>query len=385
MVLDDNDPEKWVYDEHTKAKHEVLSKYITPWTFKLSRYNKRAANKNKLRIFDCFAGRGYYVDSNNISGFELPNLDIQIEYPGSPLIILDRVLEHESKFDYFDLILMEKNDDNFEHLKNVLNDINVPEKVNISIIPGDYRESITKQITKTGGQKFPTLFFLDPFGFKALEYNLISNLVSTRLFETLITFMSRDMNRFLNSEKHEESLNNVFKNEEWRDKVNDYDEENWEALVDYYVNLLSEAGAKHHFEYMICEPDSKKTIYYLVHTSNNIEGKRTFREVTHRCGTGKFAYAPRKPEHNRKQKMLFGGGKKFLKNEVLPEYKEYRIQWTNLCKKVIEGESAYEDFNESDLRDALKELEDESKITIERNSSKEDGIKDEDLIDFRGW
>jgi len=386
LVLDDDDPEKWEYDSHTKAKHEVIKKYIQPWTYKLAKYNKKSGQKNKLRIFDCFAGRGEYVeDRSSVEGYNLPNLDIDVEYPGSPLIILDRIIEHQDKYEEFDLVLMEKKKNNFQNLESIIEETRIPEKINLLKKQGDYRDLIGDMIKKTGGENFPTLLFLDPFGFKALDYDLISDLVSTRLFETLITFMARDMKRFLDSEKHQSALNNVFGEEDWREKIDNYDGENWEPLVDYYVDILSEAGAKHHFEYMICEPDSKKTIYYLVHTSNNIQGKRTFREVTSRCGTGNFAYAPRLPKYDRDQTKLIGGGKDFLKKEILPQFEEFRIPWNRLCEEVIEGEFAYEDFNESDLRCAVKELEENGDITIKRLTSKQDGVQKFDLIDFRDW
>lgn len=64
MVLPDDAEEKWVYRQHTKAKHEVLTKYIVPWVNKITTFAKRASPDVRVRIFDCFAGRGSYVDTD---------------------------------------------------------------------------------------------------------------------------------------------------------------------------------------------------------------------------------------------------------------------------------------------------------------------------------
>lgn len=71
-------------------------------------------------------------------------------------------------------------------------------------------------LVATDGSDCPTFFFIDPFGFKSLDYDVISRIGSTPQFELLITFMSRDMNRFLEVEDHQEALTTVFGTPNWR-------------------------------------------------------------------------------------------------------------------------------------------------------------------------
>ena len=70
MTLPDDTLEKWVYKEHTKVKHEILSKYITGWIKILGTFHK-------LYIFDCFAGRGVYNNGE----------------PGSPILVMKAAQE----------------------------------------------------------------------------------------------------------------------------------------------------------------------------------------------------------------------------------------------------------------------------------------------------
>ena len=52
--LSDSDPEKWKYDLHTRIKHEILMRYLSPWTTILG----KAADS--LAIVDAIAGKGRY-------------------------------------------------------------------------------------------------------------------------------------------------------------------------------------------------------------------------------------------------------------------------------------------------------------------------------------
>jgi three-Cys-motif partner protein len=253
---------------------------------------------------------------------------------------------------------------------------------NISIQPedGEFQNTVLDVIEDTDGSDCPTFFFIDPFGFSSLDYEVVTEIGSTPQFEFLITFMSRDMNRFLESEDHKEALNTVFGNEHWGNKIDDYDPTNWVPLVEYYTDRLEENGPDETFEYMISEPETTQTIYYLVYGTNHPEGLRTMRDVMNYCGTGKFAYAPKQPEYDRNQARLFDGGdetKQFLQDR----FEEYIITFDELVK-ICTKERRYQSATESDYRDALRELEQEGTVDIQRITSKETGIQGSDLIDF---
>lgn len=188
------------------------------------------------------------------------------------------------------------------------------------------------------------------------------------------------MNRFLRSEDHQESLNRVFGNESWINEIDDYDAENWTPLVEYYTDRLEESGPKETFEYMIEDPESAMTIYYLVFGTNHSNGLRTMRNVMSYCGTGKFAYAPKQPEYDRNQSRLIGG-QEATKQFLQDRFGEYIITFNKLIQICTE-ERRYQDTTESDYREALRELEKDGTVDIQRISSKETGIQGSDLIDF---
>jgi len=379
MVLDDDADEKWRYREHTAAKHEVYRKYLTPWTNKLGKFNK-------IRVVDCFAGRGSYVEAVDCSPLEMEFIDTPAEIPGSPQIILDRLTARSQQFEEAECFFIEDNDENFKCLKeNIDNTTGVASNVNKKCVNGKFQNKVLDVVESTDGNDCPTLFFIDPFGFKALDYDVITEIGSTPQFEFLITFMARDINRFFEVEYHEEAIEGIFGNSAYEEEISEYNEENWEPLVEYYTDRLEENGPKHTFEYLITEPDTRQTVYYLVFGSNHPNGLKTMREVMHYCGTGDFGYAPMHVEHDRNQTGLaqFGNTRDSTKSFLLNNFSDFKIEF----EKLVEECSEVRKYGgvESDYRKAIQELEKEGKVEVTRIESEPGGVGVQrgDLIDFR--
>lgn len=256
----------------------------------------------------------------------------------------------------------------------------VSEDITFECVEGKFRNTVLDVVRSIRGDDCPTFFFIDPFGFRSLDYDVVTKIGSAPQFEFLITFMSRDMNRFLQSEDHQEALNTVFGTEDWFSAIETYDPENWIPLVEYYTDRLEENGPERTFEYMISEPETTQTIYYLVFGTNHPNGLKTMREVMNHCGTGEFAYAPKQPEYDRDQARLPGTGQsteQFLQDR----FGEYIITFKKLVE-ISSNERKYSDGTESAYREAVRELEKRGVVGIHRISSKETGIQGEDLIDF---
>lgn len=380
-VLDDDDDNKWVYDEKTKAKHEVYQKYLTPWTYKLAKYNQG----EKIRVVDCFAGRGFYVDTEDCGPTELECIDTPAEFPGSPQIILDRLTKHSNKFNEAEVALIEYNQNNFSDLEDQIEETSgIADNINITNYNGKFQEEVYNAVDSFDGSDCPTMFFIDPFGFKPLKYDVVTEITSTPQFDTLITFMARDMNRFFEVDMHEEAIRGVFGDEDFRENVEQYSAENWEPIVEYYTHRLEQNGPEYTFEYYITEPDSLQTVYYLVFGTNHPEGLKTMRDVMNTCGTGSFGYAPKDPEHDRAQNSIsqFAGGLENTKNYLMSKFDGFRIEFNRMCQKCYEDRK-YDDDTESDYRDAVQSLEQEGEVKVERITSENTGVVRGDLIDFR--
>lgn len=379
--LPDDHPDKWEFEAHTQAKHEVLWKYLEPWTYKLSSMARSTAGQATIRVIDAFAGRGDYTRVKSGNPYELNNVDTPTEIPGSPQIILDRLTEFDDKFDVAEVIFIEDNDSNFSHLSSVIDETSgYSEKIQLDPIPGRFEDELLNVINPDR-LKCPTFLFIDPFGFNSLDYDVISSAGSTDKVDLLITFMYRHMYRFLDSEAHEDAFDTIFGTSSWRDDIESVEPENWEALVEYYEHRLKLNGPSNSFSYKINKSDKNQTLYYLVFGSNSAEGVRTFREVVNNCGTGNFAYAPANPQYDRQQ-MTLGNTMQETKDFLVNQFQDHRITFREVMQ-ICSAEFPYREQTESDYKAAIKDLEHEGGVEIVRIKSVHSGVTDDDLIDFR--
>ena len=240
MVLSDSDPRKWTLKEHTRVKHELLNKYLTPWIYKLG-----SANRELLYI-DGFAGRGEYNEAGKSN-------DI-----GSPIIAMRKAQEHRAKIPKFWCLFVEKDKENFDNLCMVIE----REKAScphpkINCVNGDFEAEVTKLLNEKQGRLPPTFCFIDPFGFNA-PFSVVKRIMAIPRAEVFFTFMSRDINRFTSSEIHTDALNKLFGTSAWEEikdnpKIGHIREK---YLLNLYKSQLDkEAKVKYIIPFMVKMPE----------------------------------------------------------------------------------------------------------------------------------
>lgn len=190
MASGDKLPTVWKRPPHTKAKHDILTRYLGAWfgIFGSSRHHQR------VNVLDGFAGPGRYDDDE----------------PGSPVLTLTTLLDHRAFTTFngttFNFIFNEWNDERFASLQGVLADVKEslapwPETVrvvernqNFQVLARELLDSIP-----TGKRLAPTFAFIDPFGYKDVPMSLIRDLVSHSSCELFIYFDFNSVNRFANA------------------------------------------------------------------------------------------------------------------------------------------------------------------------------------------
>jgi three-Cys-motif partner protein len=180
----------WERPPHTKAKHDILTRYLGAWfgIFGRSRYHRRVI------VLDGFAGPGRYDDDE----------------PGSPAPTLSTLLDHRSFADFgdteFTFIFNEWDGERYTSLQGVLADIKAsrapwPKTVRVIERNQNFQE-LARELLRSipaGKQLAPTFAFIDPFGYKDVPMALIRDLVSHPSCELFIYFDFNSVNRFANA------------------------------------------------------------------------------------------------------------------------------------------------------------------------------------------
>ncbi|WP_292611656.1 three-Cys-motif partner protein TcmP [Methanobacterium sp. BAmetb5] len=359
----DDSLEKWAYKEHTKVKHEILSKYLSGWIRILGSHNK------KVCYFDCFAGRGKYADGED----------------GSPLIALETACRIKDQFEYIDEIVctfIEKDKNNYNNLKAVIDaekdNAEKYDKINILNPINDEFSNLVAEIREIRGRLAPSFFFIDPFGFGGVPFEDIKYILSLPKTEVFFNFMVRDVNRFLTSSKHRISIEELF----GFNNVSDILEKKYSHLTAeqsllrlYRDQLHNYASVKYTLPYKVNADDKLQTTYYLIHATNHPLGCALMKGVMYSIGTeGRFGYLG--PAEGQMTLESYGD---------LSQFKEFlldRFQGKTLSFKEIQELSCMETFFiEKHYRQAVKELYGDEIIDIQGLGPR-GGIKKESQIVF---
>ena len=261
--LADSDPGKWVYSEHASAKHEILRRYLGAWLPILGSANDR------LVIYDGFAGRGRYVGGED----------------GSPVLIFRRAQEAvlAGRAREVDIRCVESDRDNHKALQEVISELSYDgvtiqsrhEKFDvIANEVADYEETI-----RAKGRKLPPIFFFaDPFGFTGVRLETLRRLMAVRRWEVLLTFMVRDMRRFLGQPNFEQPLTAFFGGDSWRECSNAEDRETC-LLLRFTKTVKEQKTARFAVPFRVFEDERKQTLYYLVHLTNEPLGMREMKKA----------------------------------------------------------------------------------------------------------
>ncbi len=346
MPLPDDSPEKWVYKEHTRVKHEILSKYLSGWIRILGR------NHSRVCYFDCFAGKGEYEDGSK----------------GSPLVAIETASRLKKQFPYLNEIVcdfIEKNENNFMDLERVINieTKTHPEKYNdvkVILHNNNFADIASKIVNKVGDRLAPSFFFIDPFGFSGVPFEIVKNILSIKRTEVFITFMVRDVNRFLDSSRHQINIADLYgiENVQETSKLKYPNLSREEALLRLYRDRLHEdANVRYIFPFKVCADERLQTTYYLIHATNHPKGCKLMKEIMCKTGTeGRFGYFG--PAEGQLTLELYD--KSGLKNFLLKRFASRRLSFEDIINETLMD--TY--FIEKDYRTVLRELEKGGYISI---------------------
>ncbi|MEM0050136.1 MAG: three-Cys-motif partner protein TcmP [Candidatus Bathyarchaeia archaeon] len=261
-------PVLWKIAPHTAAKHTILKRYIEAWAPILS----QSGRNKRLVYIDGFAGPGEYEDG---------------EY-GSPVVVLNALRNHSLQNNFkseFVCIFIEKCDERANHLRKVIKEKvePLPSWIKYDIHVKDFNQYIKELINYLNVEKLslaPALTFVDPFGWKDLNYNILSDLMKFGKGELLITLMAGFLQRFVWDKAHLPTIRRLFSDDQIKSiKGSDHQELQEKLIMEYFLaNLTSKIEEKignatkiWHLAFS-ARNASNVLEYYLIYLTKNCKG-----------------------------------------------------------------------------------------------------------------
>lgn len=350
----------WEYEEQTQVKHTLLQLYYKVYASKLG-------SKSNTLFVDCHGGCGAYIDANNIVCY------------GSAVLVNDVcLLVYEARKTKNLIIVCEKDKTNYDNLNKVICDLNIK---HIKVFNDDYNTVLKNDKIKSYYSTYPTLFFIDPFGYYDTPMCNMAELLKTFGNEILVNFMFDFLNRGIGvSAIDEQQLTNFFGSDEWKQAKVKTGIERESFLVNLYKNNLKRiTNAKYVFSYRLCYPDRKQTYYYLIHATNHIDGISLMKDCFASFNNGRVEYL------GKQQNAISLFDLDYYKQTeistlLFEKYRNRTISFKALLEENIEDTAILE----KDLRATIKALEEQNKVKINRIDSKRSGIKGRDEVVFGG-
>lgn len=262
----------WALEHHTKAKHEILRRYLGAWFPILA-----ARGWNRRVVFlDGFAGPGVYEHGE----------------PGSPIIALDTLVNHAHfgrlQHTEFAMLFVEKDEARSESLVEEIDafwDRQGGKPDNVRVVPvndefTDAAESLVKTLEEQQERLAPTFAFIDPFGWSGVPLETISRLLAYDKCEVFFTFMYDSVNRWVahpnpGVRRH---LRELFGTDAYHEADGRSSAERKHFLHDLYRDQLRAVGGfdhVHSFEMI----DRGRTLYSLFFGTRSIDGVRVMKDA----------------------------------------------------------------------------------------------------------
>ncbi len=282
--------------EHTRAKHRVLTEYLKAWFPILATFD------NRIIFLDGFAGPGEYNDPEHSVG--------------SPIIAIQTALNHrlfQSKLSQKEIIFIfvEKSEARADYLRQKLDQMyslkeegkysKLPEKWNVDVNTGEFSKVTGPLVGGLEAKNLnlaPTMAFIDPFGYKDLDLELLGRILRFPKCELLITYMTGFMDRFCFDAMHEDSIKQALKiDDPVLQKVRSMasiDDRNLEWLRLLNEGIITAAARQANLAETPLDPvlrlsfklkdKSNHVLYDLVYFTKGLRGIDVMKEAMYRTG-----------------------------------------------------------------------------------------------------
>ena len=350
---------------HSYAKVKLLENYITPWIRKVT-----LGCNSKCLICDTFAGEGFYEDGT----------------AGSPIIILNSALDYLKqplpKHEEVILVFIEADENSYNKLKNNIEKFlncklednsfnNVRENLSILVLNAKHGDLLDELLSSVNNL-IPSLFFIDPFGFKDINQKQLNNLLKKyNSCEVILNFMYEEFNRFKSGANIDETLTSFFGSDTsvFKDKtkhMNSHERRNF--IIDEYKNNFKKNGVKFTLDFDIQKDDSSAYKMALVFASNNVNGFNVMKSTM--LNLSKNIYFEYKT-HEQNVLTIFSGHEIDIAISEMANVMLEDLKGKSLSRAEVDSYCKYHDFIPDDMTvKILKCLSLENKIVLIK-----DGIK----------
>lgn len=251
--------------EQSQVKTAIVAKYFWAWAKVIIPTAKKSGGK--IAYLDLFAGKGRYEDGTK----------------STPLLIVEQAIQDPDLRSMLVTVFNDMDSDNSQSLQAAINGI--PNINTLRYKPVVENEEVGKNIVKMFEEMnlLPTLFFVDPWGYKGLSLRLINSVLKNWGCDAIFFFNYNRINMGLTNEFVEQHLNALFGEEradQLRAEIEGLTPEDREiSIVEAISEALQSMGGTYVLPFRFRTASGARTSHHLIFVSKHVLGYTIMKEI----------------------------------------------------------------------------------------------------------
>jgi three-Cys-motif partner protein len=350
--------------EQSIIKAKIVSSYFWAWAKVIIPAEKKRGG-NRVAYIDLFAGPGRYKDGTK----------------STPLLVLERAIRDPEMREVLVTMFNDKDENNSCSLEQAISEL--PHIEQLKYRPEVRNKEVGQEIVAMFSQMrlIPTLFFIDPWGYKGLTLQLINAVLKDWGCDIIIFFNYNRISMGLSNPYVEEHMNALFTKQR-ADKLRQHLEtlnpsEREMAIVEDIANALTEMGAKYVLPFCFKNEHGTRTSHHLIFVTKHFRGYGIMKDIMARQssaadqGVPSFTYNPA----DKRFPLLFELTRPLddLGNMLLKDLVGRRLS----LKELYEEHSVGKPYILKNYQDVLRKFESAGTITTEPSAERRRKLKGE--------
>ena len=286
--------------QQSQIKSAIVSKYFGAWAkVMIGVQNKNRQRDTRIAYIDLFAGPGRYEDGT-IS---------------TPLLVLKKAIQDTDLRQCLVTIFNDKDETNKNSLQKAFDELSGIESLKYP--PKVFSREVGQEIDMMfkNIRLIPTLFFIDPWGYKGLSLHLVGSVIKGWGCDCIFFFNYNRINMGLNNEvvrKHMNVLFGVERANDLQKKLELLDPNERElTIVEELCQALRDLGPKYVLPFRFKDDHGSRTRHHLIFVSKAFKGYEIMKDImasessNAEQGIASFEYNPVDTQIANQQLLLF--------------------------------------------------------------------------------
>jgi three-Cys-motif partner protein len=270
--------------EQSGIKSRIVAKYFWAWAKVVIPSAK--IHGNRIAYIDLFAGPGRYKDGT----------------VSTPMLVLEKAIPDPDMKKMLVTVFNDRDQENATSLSKAIDAL--PGIEQLKHKPQVQSEEVGAEIVKMFEKMrlVPTLFFVDPWGYKGLSLALINSVLKDWGCDCIFFFNYNRINMGLNNTAVREHMNVLF-GEERADRIREKlaglsPNERETLIIEELSQALREMGATYVLPFSFKNEQSTRTTHHLIFATKDFKGYEIMKEIMAResseqeQGVPSFEYSP---------------------------------------------------------------------------------------------